>query len=212
MIDLPKWSWYTFAIMVFIVINITLWFHLRNCKAKGIKPKPAFPKLIKHEKQISKWTDIFIIAIILLGAFAYCSMLFIFNSNTPPDIPAEYSQTNTHLSLSVNFLLLFVYFSMAVTMASLLSPFHKNITIKKRIILIGMCGIPMVFGLLYCALDDLHEIHFYIKLLVSGLLPILFINWPLIILGKPFTEFFPRLFRKIPLPWFRIPEHYEAEE
>ena len=205
MFDLPKWFWYAFAITVFIVINIILWFHLRRCKAKGIEPKPAFQGLQKHERQISKWSDIFIVSFILLGAFFYFSILFVIKSNSTTNIPDEYS--NTHLSLSVGSLLLFFYFSIAVTLASLLSPFHNNITIKKRFTLMAMCGIPLAFGVLYCVFDSNQGIYLRIKLLIGTLLPILFINWPPILLGKSFSEFFPRLLRKIPLPWFQLPDN-----
>ena len=203
MFDSPNWFWNTFAITVFIAINIILWFHLRRCKAKGAKPKPAFQGLQKHEKQIAKWSDIFIISIVLLGAFFYFSILFVINNNMPTDIPDEHS--NARLSLSVNSLFLFIYFSIAVTLTSLLSPFHKNITIKKRLTLIAMCSVPLIFGVLYCAFDSNQNVYLRIKLLTSVLLPVLLINGPPILLGRTFFEFSQRLFRKIPLPWFRIP-------
>jgi magnesium-transporting ATPase (P-type) len=209
--SMPDYAWYILAGIVFVVATVILRLHQRRCKAKGIKPQPPFERFKRHEKRISKWLDIYIIAFILLSAVFYGSTLYMINSTPAPDIPPEYTQTNARLAWSVNFMLSFTSLAMVVVMVSFLSPFHKDITFKKRLILIGMCCVPLVFGILYCIFDDTQNYRFYIKLLLGGLFPVVFINWPAILLGKPFVEFFPRLCRKIPLPWFQIPEQEETK-
>ena len=203
--------WYILAGAVFVVVNIILWIHQRRCKAKGIKPYPPSDRFKKHEKRISRWLDGFIVSYIVVFAVLYGSMLSIINRPILPEIPSEYTQRETHLLITVDLLLLFIYFDSAVLMASLLSPFHKNITITKRIILFIMCCVPLVIGILFWIYDDRHNHTYYIKLLLGGLFPVLFINWPPILLGKPFIEVFPRLIRKIPLPYFQIPDSEQRD-
>jgi len=113
-------------------------------------------------------------------------------------------------SFTFGFLMLFFYSVWVVIMASWLSLFHQNITLKKRLILTVMCCVPLVFGTLYCIFDDSQNNQFHFKLLLGGLFPVFFINWPAILLGAPFVEFFPHLCRKIPLPWFQFPEQEDS--
>lgn len=208
MLDLPKWFWNAFAITVFIVINIILWFHHRHCKAKGIKPKPAFEKMQKHEKRITKWTDIFIIILILMMTIGYISFLRTSDEDTmvPP------TPETVEIQRSVNFLLLFQYSGWVVLMASLLSIFQKNISMIKRIILLTISCTPLVFGTLYCIADKDRSNSLHLKLMVGTALCLAFINGPAIFLGKPFSEFLPKLLRKIPLPWFRMSVENETDK
>jgi len=202
--------WYILAGVVFVVINITLWFHQRWCKAKGIAPKPAFSRFKKHEKRISKWTDIFIITIILLATLSYGKLLFSDFAHSLSEKDLTVREILIKDSFTFGFLMLFFYSVWVVIMASWLSLFHQNITLKKRLILTVMCCVPLVFGTLYCIFDDSQNNQFHFKLLLGGLFPVFFINWPAILLGAPFVEFFPHLCRKIPLPWFQFPEQEDS--
>lgn len=158
-----------------------------------------FERFKKHEKKISRWLDFIVVAIILLGAIFYGFLICgIYLTDRSIDIPPEYRQTNTSLHLSINFLLLSVYSTWAIIMASLLSFFHKNLTIKKRIILIAMCLIPLFLWLMYFLFDSHQDNSHAFKFLYGILFSLTFINGPPIILGKPFAEFFSRLFSKIP--------------
>jgi hypothetical protein len=202
---MPNQFWYILAGVVFVVVNIVLWLYQHRCKVKGIKPQPPFNRFKKRAKRISKWTDFFIIATILLVTVLFCgSMLFIFNITTPQDIPPEYIPMDKRLLVSVYVLILSMYFTLVVLMASFLSPFQKNITLTKRLIVVAMCCVPIIFGVLFCIFDDSHNHSFYFKLILGGLFPVFFINWPVIFLGKPFGEFISGLYRKIPLPWFQL--------
>lgn len=189
MLDRPNWFWYTLAVTIFFVINVFLWIYQRRCKLKGIKPKSPFNRLKKHEKQILRWTDIFIITAILLGTIAWGSMLFMVNSDSSPDIPPEYTQSNTRLAWSINFLLLFQYSFWTVFMASLLSPFQKNIISIKRLILLVMCCVPLIFGTLYCIFDNSQSNPLHLKLLLGAAFTLVLINGPAILLAKSFIEF-----------------------
>ena len=75
-----------------------------------------------------------------------------------------------------------------------------------------MCCTPLVFGILYCIVDISQDYRFYFKLLLGSLFPVVFINWPAIILELPFSDFYPTLLRKIPLPYFQIPESEEMNK
>jgi len=212
MLDLPNWFWNVFAITVFVVITAILCLHGRWCKTKGIKPKPAFPGLKKHEKQISKWMDVSIAMILLLIAF-FCVRFIILTLSNP--LPNDESGRETAWSFSLNgiFLILFFSSTMAASMTGLLSPFHRNINFKKRIILLFMCCLPLAFWLPIWLFDDTFENNnIYLKLLPAWLFAVFLINWPAVFLGKPFVEFFPKRLRKILLPWFQLPPEDETRE
>lgn len=204
MLDLPNWFWNTFTITVFVVINIILWLHQRHCKAKGIKPNPAFPALIKHEKRISKWTDIFIIIMILLIFLGYIPMFSISNNDSLPTPSPEVIQIKT----SINYLLLFQYSFWAVFMASLLSFFQKNITPVKRITLLVLFCVPLVSGILYCVFDPIKQ-NRVLQQFLGGIFLLALFCGPAILLGKSSLELHLHLLRKIPLPWFQFPEQKE---
>ena len=207
MLNLPSWFWNAFAITVFVAINIILWIHQHRRKTKGIKPKPAFEKMQKHEKRITKWTDIFIVILILMMTIGYISFLRTSNEDTmvPP------TPETVEIQRSVNSLLLFQYSGWVVLMASLLSIFQKNISMIKRIVLLTISCTPLVFGTLYCVADKDPNGSLHLKLMTGTVLCLAFINGPAIFLGKPFIEFMPQLLSKIPLPWFQIPRQEDAD-
>ena len=201
MFYMPTCFWYIFAITVFIVINIILWLHQRHCKAKGIKPKPTFSAFKKHEKRISRCTDIFIIIMILLIFLGYVPMFSISNDDSLPAPSPEIAQIKT----SIYYLLLFQYSFWAVFMASLLSFFQKSITPSKRIALLVMFCVPLVSGIIYCVSDQTQQNRF-IQQFLGGIFMLALFCGPAILLGKSSLELHLRLLRKIPLPWFQFPE------
>ena len=199
--------WYILAGLVYVVINIVLWFYFHKCKAKGIQPKPAFAGFKKYERRITKWTDIFVIAIIMLMTLGYISLLVMTNDDAGIPLCLETTQAKN----AVNVLLLFQYSFWAVVMISMLSYFQNNIILIKRLILLIMSCIPIVFGILYCIADKDQSNSLHLKLPAITLFCLIFINGPAILVGRPFVEFFPTLMRKIPLPWFQIPEENKTE-
>ncbi|MBC8391450.1 MAG: hypothetical protein H8E17_02640 [Deltaproteobacteria bacterium] len=197
MFDLPNWFWNTLAIIVFIAVNIILWFHSRHCKAKGIKPAPHFSQFEKYKKHIIKWTDIYIISIILLVIIFDGFMFFNIANNSPTNIPVEYQQVFTQQTLSITFLILLYSSTLVSFMGSWLSPFHKNITPKKRLILAVLCCAPLVFGILFCVFENSRELGTSFRLLLGCLFPIVFINWSAILLGQSYNEFYSKLSDRI---------------
>jgi hypothetical protein len=199
MFGLPDWFWNVLALTIFVIVNIILWVYQRRCKKKGIRPKRPFERLKKYEKRVSRLMDIVIVAVILLGAIV-CGFLIcgIFIIDRSLGMPSEYVQMDTRLYLPVIFLILSGHSTWAVIMASLLTPFQKNITIKKRIILLVMCIIVVLLWVLYFLSCSQKDYSRDLKLLYGALFSLVFINWPAIILGQPFVEFFPRLVSKIP--------------
>lgn len=216
-LDLPNWFWNAFAITVFVVINVILWFHFRWCKAKELKPKPAFQGLKKHEKRVMRWTDIFIIAIIILMTLFYGKGLFSDLAHSLSEEDPIVKEVLIKNTLASGFLLLFFYSVSIIMMASCLSPFQLNITFKKRLCLLIMCCVPWVFGVLAWAFNNTFDSNRdYFMILLCGLSPIIFINWPAIFLGKSFVECIMPLCNKIreiiPLPWFQIPVDNEMDK
>ena len=132
---------------------------------------------------------------------SYSLMLPVINDDTAPPPTPEIVQIKT----SINYLLLFQYSSWAVFMTSFLSPFQKSITAVKRIILLIICYVPVILGTLYCISDQSQNSQSIRHLLVV-LVMLIFLYGPPILLGKSSFELYPRLLRKIPLPWFQIPE------
>ncbi len=170
MFDLPNWFWNTLAIIVFIAVNFILWLHCRRCKAKGIDPQPPFNRFKKHEKRISRWTDIFIIIIILLETIACGYAIYAVTNSLPQNISFEYQQDNSQLTLSVGLLLLLIYSASAITMASLLSAYQRNLTVIKRLELLVMCCTPLLLGILYCVVDNSHNYRFLLQTLAGQLI------------------------------------------
>lgn len=207
MLDLPSWFWYAFSAAVFIVANTILWVYMQHCKVKGIKPPQPFPWLKKYKKRISLWSDLFIIAFVVLYTFFYDIFLNLVLRSL--NSPVQYQPADIRPTLSIVFLVLMNYSTWTFTLVSFLSCFQENITRIKRLVLSVMCCIPLTFGIVSCVLDNVQGYTFYIKVLPMSLFPIVFLNWPAILLGQPFFEFFPKLLRKIPLPWFHITDYKE---
>jgi hypothetical protein len=204
--------WYILFGAVFVTINIILWVYRQHCNAKGVTAPAPFETFKKHERRISQWSDFFIIAAISAGATFYGFMLYSFNANTLPDMQPGQLQANTQSLVPLNLLLLFIFSVTAATLAGFLSPFQNNLTAAKRFILGALCGIPVLFGVTYCILDNTQSLSFHLKLVSGSLLPVLLIHGSAVIWGKPFAEFFPHLCSKIPLPWFQIPEAKDIDQ
>jgi len=207
----PDQFWSIIAGIVFWVIIAVFFFHQRWCKAKGVKPKPAFNRFKKHEKRISKWTDIFVVAVIFLATFSHGKSLFSDFVRSLSETDPRTKEVLVKNSITFSFLTTFFFSISVVIMASWLSPFHQNITLKKRLILTVMCCVPLVFGILYCVFDDTRNYRFYSKLLLGGLFPVLFFNGPAIFLGKSLAELIMPLCNKI-RSWLGFPVQEEMKE
>jgi len=196
MLDLPNWIWNTLFIILFIFVCLMLWLDQRSQKSNNVIPRQPVYRFKKYRKKLTKGADIIILLFILFSTIVYGFMFF--SIAPPPDIPYNDDQEIARLALSSNILLLLNYSTATIFMASLLSPFEKHITLTKRLILVAMCCIPLVLGTFYVILDSSQNLISYVKVLLYTFFPVVFINWPAILLGRPFVEFYSKLFRKIP--------------
>ena len=138
-----QYFWFIIAFILIVAIRIA--------RKKGHSPFPGAVKFFKkHEKGITKISDVFWICIVSFWSALACFMLFTFRKDLSVPIESEPFRT---MSLQTDRMFLFSILIMWSGTSGFcvgnLSIFHLNITKIKRIILLIVCLLPIVFTILW---------------------------------------------------------------
>lgn len=187
------WNFLDLGVVIFVYVIIYL--HKRRCRKRNIAFTKPFAGMEKYEKRISKAMDYFLITIILLAVVVGVPIIFRMFWIWDPDPVVQHCLLQHQLPLG--FLMLSFLSWLTTLLFGLLSPFHTNITIKKRRLLLVMVSVPFCFFLFYFVSAGLAINRAHIKPFVIFTIPVLLIYLPPIAGEKSFTEFYPLLANKI---------------
>jgi len=170
------WFWFT---LIAIVIAIHYFW--------GKTPPPPKPSkfFTKHKKTITKVGDIFLIFITLLLCLPWVS----FPINTVLKAVSEHHQIGTRelrLICSIFLISMITCSGIAGGLVGLLSIFRSNLTKVKRIILLIISLLPLIFTIIDLSITSTENLWSFIKLGLIYSSTCWIINGPAIITGKHF--------------------------
>lgn len=174
------WFWY--AVMAIIAAIHFFW---------GKTPPPPKPRnfFTKHKKTINKVTDVCIICFVLVC----CFLLLSFSVRQMFDAlhaPQSIRAIDLHFALG-NFLISFLIISgLSGFYIGLLSVFQSNLTKAKRVILLVISLLPIIFTILVLLINlrEPADSWSIIKIGLAGSFCCWLINGPAIIIGKPLSR------------------------
>ena len=165
------------------IIAFALIVAFRFARKKGPPPFPGAGKFFKkHEKSTIKICDIFWICTVLFWSSLAFFMLFIFRKE-----------------LMFIFSILIMWSGTSGFCVGNLSIFHSNITKKKRMILLIVCSLPIVFTILQVLTGYTESYLSSIQLCLYSLLGSWIINMPAVIVGRSFFELLGNMAKKVKL-------------
>lgn len=178
--------WFYFGLMGAIIFINYFW-------GKPLPAKKPSVFFTKHKQIIARISDIVIVCIII---FINLSMLFF-----PVKMLFEFSKYPTDLryELLILFINLIITSGWTSVYIGLLSLFQKNISKLKRIFLLIICFLPVLFTVLAILYEPNENYTLSIELCLSSLSRCLLINGPAIILGIGFFRFCWLVFNKLRL-------------
>jgi hypothetical protein len=189
-----QFFWWTIA----FVLIVTFYF----LRKKSPPPFPGARKSIeefckKHKKKITKISDIFVICIILLWSYIFLPIV-LFDLRNP--IESESTRTFVqHLGFMCSFIWLTIWSGISGFWIGLLSIFHSNITIIKRIILLIICLLPIVFTILQMLTEIIESPWSIIQNCLFFSVGSWIINMPSVIVGKSSFELLGNMVKKVQL-------------
>lgn len=175
--------WFWFAIMAVIIIIHYFW---------GKTPRPPKPSkfFAKHKKTINKVMDVCIICFIL----AFCLLLMSFPVRQIFDAlhaPQPIRAIDFHFALASFLMNLIIISGFSGFFIGLLSVFQSNLTKLKRIILVVISLLPIIFTILFLLINQTEKPAYSwstIKLGLGASFNCWIINGPAIIVGKHFVR------------------------
>jgi len=171
-------------------------------RKKSPPPFPGAGKSIrkfckKNEKRITKISDIFCICMVLL--WSYIFLPYVWDDIRNP-IESESSQTLIQkLGFMSTFIFLSIWSGISGFWIGLLSIFHSNITIKKRIILLIVCLLPIIFTILQLLTDIIESLWLIVQVCFFFSIGNWIINMPAVIVGKSSFELLGNMVKKVQL-------------
>ena len=182
-----EWFWLVIAIPAIIIVCIHRWKH---------PPPPPKPRkfLTEHKKTTYKIYDIFLIAIVVLE---WVPTIYMSASIAVESILSNRTYNIEPLSESLRFALAIFLIcaiptsSVSAGLIGILSVFQLNITKAKRIILLVISLLPIIFLILFLFINHPEkpvDSRLAIKLSLVSLLGCWLINGPAIITGKHFFQ------------------------
>ena len=186
-----QYFWWIIAFVLLVAFRFT--------RKKGPSPFPGAGKFFKkHEKSITKICDSIWICILLFWSSLVFFMLYIFRQDLSVPLESEPFRT---MSLQSDRMFLFSILIMWSGISGFcvgnLSIFHSNITKIKRIILLIVCMLPIVFTVIQMLSDNTESLWSTIQLCLYSLLGSWIINMPAVLVGKSFTELSENIYKKL---------------
>lgn len=196
-----SWFWWLILLSLFVAV------YLIRRKYPPPPPKPS-KFFIKHKDIIKKITDICIFCFILIGFFIiiYFPFLHIYHAIIAPE---AIRVTDIYLVGSIFLINMLIISSCWGVLIGLLSVFHSNLTKVKRIILLIISLLPIMFTTLLLLTNHIEkpeDIRLIIKLGLGSLAGCWIINGPAIITGKHFFRVSWSLLHKLRLVSGDYPE------
>ena len=162
---------------------------------------PPFPKIGKfcerHKKGITKILDIIIICIVLLWSYILlpCAL-----DNLIKSIEFESIRTFVqHLGVMYTFAFLTMWSGISGFWIGLLSIFYSNITLIKRIILLIICLLPVVFTILQMFTKIIESPWLIVQNCLLFSAGNWIINMPAVIIGRSSFELLANILQKVKL-------------
>lgn len=187
------WNFLGLGVVAFVYVIINV--HKRRCQKRNIPFTKPFAGMEKYQKRISKAMDYFLITIILLAVVVWVPIIFRMFWIWDPDPLVQ--QCLLEHQLPLGFQILSFLSGLITLLFGLLSPFHTNITIQKRLVLLAMVSVSFCCFLFYFVSAGLEINKAHIKPFVFFTVPVLLIYLPPIGWGKSFAEFYPLLVNKV---------------
>jgi len=192
---IPKFLFnqYFWWIIAFVLI-VAFYF----ARKKSPPPFPGAGKFIeKHIRRITKITDICCICIVLL--WSYILLPFVWDDLRNP-IESESTRTFIqHLGFMCTFIWLTIWSGISGFWIGLLSIFHSNITTIKRIILLIICLLPIVFTIFQLLNDFIKSPWLIIQICLFFSVGSWIINMPAVLFGKSSFELLGNMAKKVKL-------------
>ena len=192
-----QFFWWIIAFVLFVAFYFV--------RKKSPPPFPGTRKSIekfckKHEKKITKICDIFWICMILLMAYFSYFMLSIFRDDFK--IQPE-SESIRIMSIQTNRMLLFstliIWSGVSGFFVGFLSVFQSNITRIKRIILLIVCLLPILFTVIQALTVYTENLWSTIQSCICFSSYSWIIDVPAVITGKSFSELLGNIVKKVQL-------------
>ncbi len=187
--DIFSRGWFWLSLMAIIAIIHYFW---------GKTPTPPKPSKFatKHKKTICKATDILIIC--LLSVFflllVFPAIKQIFNSSSAPP---EIRSSAIHFALAAFLIVIIVWCGISGMLIGMLSVFHSNLTKAKRIFLLIICLLPLLFSVIVLLIEPGEEPWVTVALTLICSVNCWIINAPAIFLGKHFFPVAWAIMRKL---------------
>ena len=179
-----------------LIVAFILIVAIRFARKKAPPPFPGAGKFFdRHKRDIKKITDLFIICTVLLW-FPLFSVLDVFTVQSESEPTGIMTQ---QLDLVFTFTLLIVWSGISGFLIGFLSLFRSKITKTKRIILLIVCLLPIVFTVLQILSGAKENLSSTVQLCLLSLVGSWIINMPAVIVGRSFFELLGNTAKKVKL-------------
>jgi hypothetical protein len=193
---IPKilFSQYFWWIMAFVLI-VAFYF----TRKKSPPPFPGAGKFFeKHKKNITKIMDIFWIFMILLLAFYSYFMLNIFRTDFSILLESEpFRIMSLQSERMFLFSILIIWSGISGFFLGFLSFFQSNITKIKRIVLLIVCLLPILFTVIQVLTGYIESLWSTVQLCLLCIAGSWIINMPAVLVGKSFSELSENIHKKV---------------
>jgi hypothetical protein len=144
-----QWTW----LVVYGVAILASIYLARSMRKKGLDPYPTRARAEAHKKTIGKVTNIFIAAVIILGAFVTAnSIYFVLKDFITPTVPPD--GKTQRIAIGIILMQLAWFVGSTVFFTGMTTYFQQNLTTKKRIILLIVSILPLCFFIAWVFIDD----------------------------------------------------------
>jgi hypothetical protein len=188
-----QYFWWTIAFVLLVAYYFA--------RKKSPPPFPGAGKFFqRHEKRITKISDIIWICILLFWSSLAFFMLYIFRKDLSVPLESEPFRTMSLQSDRIFiFSILILWSGTSGFCVGNLSIFHSNITKIKRIVLLIVCLLPILFTVIQM-LSGATENHWStIQLCLVSLLGSWIINMPAVLVNRSFFELLGNMSKKVKL-------------
>ena len=179
-----------------LIIAFILIVAIHFVRRKSPPPFPGAGKFFeRHKRDIKKISDIFIICMVLLWfpLFSVLDVLTISSESEPT------GTTTQQIDLAFTLTLLIVWSGISGFLTGFLSVFQSNITKIKRIILLIVCLLPIVFTVLWLLSGTTESFRAVVQLCLLSSAGSWIINMPAVIVGKSSFELLGNMVKKVQL-------------
>jgi len=185
-----QYFWWTIAFVLIVAFYFV--------RRKSPPPFPGAGKFLKkHEKGVIKISDIFWICMVLFWSYILLPIAW---DDLRNPIESESTQTFVQqLGFMCTFVWLTIWSGISGFWIGLLSIFHSNITTIKRIILLIVCLLPIVFTILQMLTEIIESPWLIVQTCLFFSAGSWIINMPAVLVGKSFFELLGNISKKVKL-------------